>query len=84
MLTISESRGSKAVGGDSGNTFLRTPALEKACAVYGEEFGERMGCAVEVIQSLHGVATASRSFSLFLGDFVRTLGRAPPRADLGA
>ena len=27
--------------------------------------------------------TASRSFSLFLGDFVRTLGHAPSRADPG-
>ena len=72
------------MGGDSGNTFPRVPALEKVRAVPYEEFGHTMACVAEVFQSLCGMATASRSFSLSLGDFIRTLGCVPSRPGPGA
>ena len=81
MLNVAESCELKAMGGDFRNPFPHAPALQKACAVAGEEFGEMMGRIVEVIQSTHVMATVSRSFSLFLGDFIRTLGHLPSRAD---
>ena len=47
----------------------------------GEEFGERQGCIVELIKSLCGMSTRSRSFALYLGDFIRALGFIPTRED---
>ena len=49
MLTMAESYNLKVMGEDVGNDFPRAPAVEKADAVTGEEFGGRMGCMVEVI-----------------------------------
>ena len=69
------------MGGDVGNNFPHALVLEKWHAVAEEEFGERKGRIVEVVQSLCRMETASISFSLFLGDFIRILGHTPSRAD---
>ena len=68
--------------GDAGNIFPNDPTNEKSRAVAGEEFEERQGCIVETTKSSCGMPTASRSFTLCLGDFTRTLGHAPSRDDL--
>ena len=82
LLTMAEKENLKVVCRDVGNAFPNAPTNEKAHAVAGEEFGERQGCIVELIKSLHGMSTASRSFALCACDFVRTLGFIPTRADL--
>ena len=50
-------------------------------AIAGEEFGDSKGCTAEIIKILHGMSASSRSFALCLGDFIRTLGCVPSRAD---
>ena len=83
LLTMAEKIKLKIVAGDVGNTFPNVPTKEKVHAIAGEEFGERQGCIVEFTKSPHGMVTASRSFALCLGDFIRTLGLFPTRADPG-
>ena len=68
FLTMSRENKLKIMWGDLGNVFPNTPTNESICAIAGEEFGERQEFSVEMIMS-----TASRSFSLCLGDFVSTL-----------
>ena len=81
LLTMPESYDLKVMRGNVGNDFSHVPSTEKACTVYGEEFSGRKGCVVEIIQILHGKATASRAFSLHLGDFMRSLGHVTSRSD---
>ena len=83
-LTIAEAHNLKVAGGGVGNAFPRAPSLEKVRAVAREEFGERQGYAVEAPQSLCGMATVSRAFSLLFGDFIRSQGCAPSRAGPGS
>ena len=71
----------KVTRGDAGHAFLNAPTDKKVCSVAGEEFGERQRRTVELIKSSCGTSTASRSFVLCLGDFIRTLGLVPTRAD---
>ena len=70
LLTMAKSYDLKVMGGDVGNAFTHAPSLEKVHSVAGEEFGELKGCVVEIIQSLCGMAPASRVFSLNLGYFI--------------
>ena len=81
LLTLAHKHKLKVMSGDVGNAFPNAPTKEKVHAVAGEKFGERMGCLVEIIKTSYGMSTASRSFALCLGDFIRTLGYVPSRAD---
>ena len=71
----------KVMCGDVGNAFSNALTNEKVYAVAGEEFGECQECIVELIENLCGMSTASRSFALYLEDFIRTLEFIPTRAD---
>ena len=68
--------------GDTGNMFPYTLTNEKVHTVAGEEFGERQVYIVEIIQSQYGMVMASRSWSLYLRDFMWSIGYVPIRADL--
>ena len=81
LLTMAEKLKSKVTCGDTGNALPNTPTKEKLRAVDGEEFGERLGCIVELIKRLCGMSTASMSFALYLGDFITALGFIPAQAD---
>ena len=81
LLTIAAKYGLKVVSRDVGNAFPHAEPLEKVCTVAGPEFGEREGCLAEIVRNMHGMASASRAFSLFFGDFTHSLGFVPTRAD---
>ena len=69
------------MAGDAGNTFPHALTNEKVHTVAGEEFGERQGCIVEIIRTKYRMATASRSWSLYLRDFMWSIGYILARAD---
>ena len=71
------------MAGDAGNMFPHAPTNEKVHTVAGEEFRERQGCITEIMQSQYGIVTALRSWLLYLGDFMRSIGCVLTRADLG-
>ena len=81
LLTIAEKEKLKVMCGDVENAFLNALNNEKVHAVADKEFREYQGCITELIKSLCGMSTASLSFTLYLGDFIRTLGFIPTRAN---
>ena len=81
LLTVAAKNNLKVVSGDVGNAFLHAKPLEKVYTIAGSEFREREGCLVEIIRNMYGMASASRAFSLHLGDFIQSLGFEPTRAN---
>ena len=81
LLVVAAKHELKIASGDVGNAFPHAEVAEKVHAVVGPKFGEREGCKVEVIKKMHGMAARSRSWSLHFGDFIRSLGFVPARAD---
>ena len=77
LMTIAHKNGLRMMSGDVGNAFLHEPTQEKVFAIAGKEFGERTGCKARIDKALHRMATSSRSWSLFLSDFTRSLDCVP-------
>ena len=71
------------ISGDIGNIFLYMLTNKRIHTIANKEFRDRQECMVKILKSLHGIAIASRSWSLHLGDFIYSLGYMPLRADSG-
>ena len=70
-LTMDHKHKLKIMCGVVSNEFPNAPANDKINAMDCEEFGERQRCEVETIKSLCEKSAASRSFALYLGNFIR-------------
>ena len=81
LMLVGIQNGLEFMSGDIGNAFCTAPCAEKVWSVAGPEFGQKEGCTVVLKRALYGLNTASRSFHEFFGDFLRSLGFEPSRAD---
>ena len=81
LLTIAAKNKLNVASGNAGNVFLHAELLKKAHAVAEPEFEERERCLVEIVCNEHGIASASRVFSLHFGNFIRSLRFIPMQAN---
>ena len=82
LLAIAHKRKLKETCGGRGQHLPKRSNQREGARDSWRRIWERIGCLVETIKSLRGGPVAPRSLVLCVGDFVQTLGHAPPRADL--
>ena len=81
LLLLAKQQKLRFMTGDIGNAFCTAPCAEKIWSQCGPEFGHKQGMRVVLKRALYGLKTAARSFHEFFGDFLRTMGFKPSRAD---
>ena len=81
LMFVGIQNGLGFMSGDIGNACCNAPCAEKVWLVAGPESGQKEGCIVVLKRALYGLNNASRSSHEFFGDFLRSLGFKPLRAD---
>ena len=81
LLRIAKANNLKIVTGNVGNSRISAKVSESVCSREREEWGDKLGCVLEMLKALCSLKTSARQWLLCLGDTLRDMGFSLSRSD---